>query len=482
MAPKTAASGSDDPPRPSRPLAGLRVLDLTNVLAGPYCGHLLAQLGADVVKVESPDGDLARRLGASPEMSRDRMGASFVAQNAGKRSVVLDLKSADGADVFRKLVRRADALVENFRPGVMARLGFGWDALRRENPRLVYCAVSGFGQDGEFADAPAYDQILQGMSGLMRVTGDARSGPLRTGFPVADAVGGLAAAFAIAAALVGRERRENGNGGTGSGEVSGTGSESGMGSGEVSGTGSESGTGSGEVSETGVGAGTGCFIDVSMLESLLSAMGWVVSNCLATGESPVARGNDNPTASPSGTFAASDAPLNIAANKQAQFEALCDLVGLSELKTDSRFAGRESRLANREELTRALSPALATKTAREWADEMRRAGIPAGEVLTVPQALGLAQVSAREFVAEFPPGPSSPSGGNGRTLRAARVGFRINGKTPRADGPPPELNQHADEILSELSGSAKSESVSESVPESASVPESVPESVAGEAR
>ena len=395
MTRKSAASASASP---RRPLAGLRVLDLTNVLAGPYCGHLLAQLGADVVKIESPDGDLARRLGACAEMSRDRMGASFVAQNAGKRSLVLNLKSAGDAKVFRKLARRADALVENFRPGVMARLGFGWKKLHRENSRLIYCAISGFGQDGEFAAAPAYDQILQGMSGLMRVTGDSSSGPLRTGFPVADAIGGLTAAFAVAAALAGRAR-----------------------------------------------GGGGCFIDVSMLESLLSAMGWVVSNYLATGEAPGARGNDNPTASPSGTFAAADAPLNIAANKQSQFEALCDLVGRPEWKSDPRFAERESRISHRAELSREMESALARKPAAKWAKEMRAAGIPAGEIFTVPQALDLAQIAAREFVAEFPPDR------NGRILRAARVGFRINGRTPRAKGPPPELNRHAREILAEAS-------------------------------
>ena len=389
--------------RPPRPLAGFRVLDLTNVLAGPYCGHLLAQLGADVVKIESPGGgDLARKLGASPEMSRNLMGASFVAQNAGKRSLALNLKSERDASVFRRLAGRADALVENFRPGVMARLGFGWNELKRQNPRLVYCAISGFGQDGEFAGAPAYDQILQGMSGLMSVTGDSASAPLRTGFPAADAVGGLTAAFAVAAALAGREKK----------------------------TGKS-------------GRADGCFIDVSMLESLLSAMGWVVSNCLAVGEAPQPRGNDNPTASPSGTFAAADGPLNIAANKRQQFEALCDLLGRAELKTDARFAERESRLAHRAELTRELEASLSQKPAGEWAAKMRAAGVPAGEILNVAQALALPQIAERGFIAEFPtPG--------GRTLRAARVGFRINGETPHADSPPPELNRHAAEILSEL--------------------------------
>src|SRR4030095_12809618 len=184
------------------PLAGITVLDLTNVLAGPFACYQLACLGARVVKVERRAGDLARRLGADPAYASARMGISFLAVNAGKESIALDFKHADGKAVLLRLVERADALVEDFRPGVMARLGLDYPKLARVNPRLVYCAISCFGQTGPFAHRPAYDQIIQGLSGVMSVTGDADSAPLRVGYPVCDTLGGLTAAFAVCAALV----------------------------------------------------------------------------------------------------------------------------------------------------------------------------------------------------------------------------------------------------------------------------------------
>jgi crotonobetainyl-CoA:carnitine CoA-transferase CaiB-like acyl-CoA transferase len=188
-----------------RPLSGIRVLDLTNVLAGPYCSYQLMLLGAEVLKVEIPgQGDLARRLGPDPALNEAALGASFLAQNAGKKSVELDLKDPAGRETFTGLVREADVLLENFRAGVLDRLGFGWPSLRALSPRLVYCAISGFGQTGPMRHAPAYDQIIQGLSGMMSVTGTPGTAPLRVGFPVCDTVGGLMAALAIAAALAGR--------------------------------------------------------------------------------------------------------------------------------------------------------------------------------------------------------------------------------------------------------------------------------------
>src|SRR5262245_53624346 len=269
-------------------LSGVRVLDLTNVLAGPYCCYQLALLGADVIKIEAPGGgDLARQLGASPELNRAKMGVSFLAQNAGKRSVVLDLKSADGKARFLDLVATADVVLENFRPGVMERLGLGHRRLREARPDLVYCAISGFGQTGPLRDNPAYDQIIQGMSGIMSITGTPELAPLRVGYPVCDTLGGLTGAFAIAAALVRRSR-----------------------------------------------TGEGALLDVSMLESTLSALGWPVSNYLTAGVEPQPAGNENVTGAPSGAFRTADDILNIAANKQEQFEILCDLIGRPELKTD----------------------------------------------------------------------------------------------------------------------------------------------------
>ena len=178
-----------------KPLSGVRVLDLTNVLAGPYCCYQLALLGAEVIKVERPGtGDLARQLGADPERNKSLMGVSFLAQNAQKKSVTLDMKHETGKALLKRLVRTSDVLVENFRPGVMDRLGLGYEVLKAENPNLIYCAISGFGQDGPWKDNPAYDQIVQGISGVMSITGDGDSAPLRVGYPLADTVGGMTAA------------------------------------------------------------------------------------------------------------------------------------------------------------------------------------------------------------------------------------------------------------------------------------------------
>jgi crotonobetainyl-CoA:carnitine CoA-transferase CaiB-like acyl-CoA transferase len=192
-------------------LAGIRVLDLSNVLAGPFCAYQLGLLGAEIIKIEVPEhGDLARKLGADASLNAKLMGASFLAQNGGKKSVTIKLKSEGVREVLQRLVRNAHVLVENFRPGVMDRLGLGYDQLRKLNPSLVYCAISGFGQDGPMKDAPAYDQIVQGLSGAMSITGDERCAPLRAGYPVADTLGGITAAFAIVSALIRRLQTDEG--------------------------------------------------------------------------------------------------------------------------------------------------------------------------------------------------------------------------------------------------------------------------------
>src|SRR3954452_10661931 len=299
------------------PLHGIRVLDLTNVLAGPYCSYQLMLFGAEVVKVEVPgSGDLARHLGPDAELNGAGIGASFLAQNAGKKSIELDLKDPEQRAHFEDLVRGADVLLENFRAGVLARLGFDWEHLHDLNPALVYCAISGFGQTGLMSEAPAYDQIIQGLSGMMSVTGTRETAPLRVGFPVADTVGGLSAALAITAALAGRRID-----------------------------------------------GQGRFLDVSMLEASLSAMGWAVSNYLVSGVEPKPMGDQNATAAPSGTFDTADGPLNIAANLQEQYETLCRLVERPDLITHSRFADREARKLHRLELNELLNEALRRRPA-----------------------------------------------------------------------------------------------------------------------
>jgi CoA:oxalate CoA-transferase len=380
-------------------LQGVRVLDLTNVLAGPFCCYQLAQLGADVIKVEVPGtGDLARQLGADAELNRKLMGASFLAQNAGKRSVTINLKNPSGKEVFRRLVGTADVVVENFRPGVMERLGLGYDQLKESKPDLIYCAISGFGQGGPLKDNPAYDQIVQGLSGVMSITGDKNSAPLRVGFPVADTMGGLTAAFAIAAALFRRQRSNEGE-----------------------------------------------FIDVSMLESTLVTMGWAVSNWLIAGVRPEPLGNENVTASPSGTFKTGDGLLNIAANQQEQFEKLCQLIGRKELSSDPRFADREDRKKFRQELKTEIEVALATKPAKEWSTLLNQHGVPAGEVLSIPEVLEHPQIVSRKLVKKFPSASSVE-----REISLVRSGFRLMSGDPQPATPPPRLGADTEKILEEL--------------------------------
>jgi len=380
------------------PLKGIRVLDLTNVLAGPFCCHQLAHMGADVIKVEVPgSGDLARQLGADADLNQKLMGVSFLAQNPGKRSITLNLKNTAAREAFLKLVRSADVLVENFRPGVMKRLGLGYETLKDVNPRLIYCAISGFGQDGPLHDLPAYDQIIQGMSGVMSITGEPENAPYRVGYPISDTVGGITAAFAITSVLADHQRTE------------------------------------------------GCFIDISMLEASLATMGWAVSNYLVAGHEPQPMGNNNVTASPSGTFRTASGPLNIAANKQEQFEAVCRVTGREDLITDPRFSRRQDRLRYRAELTEQLENALLTRPADEWWALLVDAGVPPGPVYKVPQVLDHPQIRDRGMVGYFEqvPGIDGP-------LKLLRTGIKIDHQAPSVATPPPMLGEHTDSILGEL--------------------------------
>lgn len=380
-------------------LAGVRVLDLTNVLAGPFAGYQLALMGADVIKVEVPEtGDLARNLGAAPELTAERLGVSFLAQNAEKRSITVNLKTEGGKQVFARLVAGADVLLENFRPGVLDRLGFGRDRLREINPRLVYGAISGFGASGPMRDRPAYDQVIQGLSGMMSVTGTPQTAPLRTGFPVCDTFGGLAAAFAVCAALV-RQRR----------------------------------------------TGEGADLDTSMLDAALTSMGWVVSDHLIAGQEPAPMANENITAAPSGTFATADGALNIAANKQEQYEALCRALGREELIHDPRFVTGEDRKRHRDTLRAELETSLKARTAPEWDTILLGTGVPAAPVISVPEALACEQIAHRGLVTAVP----SPAAAGG-DVQVCGLPTHVDGRPVSPAAPPPKLGEHTDEVLREL--------------------------------
>jgi len=377
-----------------RLLEGIRVLDLTNVLSGPFATLHLALAGAEVIKVENPtEGDLARKLGCVPKFNQMLMGTSFLAQNANKKSLTLNLKSPEGTEIFKELTKTADVVVENFRPDVMTRLGLSYQILSETNPRLVYCAISGFGQTGPDALKPAYDQIIQGLSGEMAINGDERLNPLRAGFPVCDTVGGLNAAFAIMGALYHRER-----------------------------------------------TGEGQFIDVALLDSIMPLMGWVVANLMIGGQQPVLMGNDNFTAAPSGTFRTKDGFINIAANKQEQWEAVADVLGVPHLKTDPRFQERDTRKKNRKELTPLLEAKLAEKETTYWVEELNKKDVPSGAILSLEGALRQEQVEHRDTFG---------------TVYLKGIGdlklFNLTAKFSKTPGsvemPPPTLGQHTCEIL-----------------------------------
>lgn len=378
-------------------LEGIRVIDLTNVLSGPFATLHLSLLGAEVIKIENPkDGDLARKLGSKSEFNKKLMGTSFLAQNANKKSMTLNLKLPEAKEIFKKLVQVSDIVVENFRPKVMERLGLGYNTLCEINPKIIYCAISGFGQDGPDADKPAYDQIIQGLSGVMAINGDQRLNPLRTGFPVCDTVGGLNAAFAIMAALFHRER-----------------------------------------------TGEGQFIDVAMIDSIMPLMGWVVSNWMLAGQPPQLLGNDNFTAAPSGVFRTADGMMNIAANKQEQWEDLCDLIGSPELKEDQRFKERDTRKANRFELTPILEQKLMQNTTKYWVELFNSKGIPSGEILTLQEALEQEQIAHRKTFNE---------------VDIPEIGkyplFNLTAKLSKTPGyvetPPPLLGEHTNTVLEML--------------------------------
>ena len=379
-----------------KPLQGKRILDLTNVLAGPFCTYQLANLGAEVLKIETPvKGDLARNLGADPDLNSKGMGISFLAQNSGKKSITLNLKSKKGKILFRELISEYDAVVENFRPGVMKRLDLSYESLKKNNSNLIYCAITGFGQDGPLSQNPAYDQIIQGLSGVMTITGDSENNPFRVGYPISDTIGGLTAAMAVSAAL---------NAPKG-----------------------------------------GSFIDVSMLEATLVTMGWVISNYLVGGVIPKAQGNENFTSSPSGSFQAKDGLLNIAANKDEQWELLANHLGRTDLIENPDFLNREMRKKNRLRLKAELETILTTKLVEEWVEELNKISVPAGPVLSIPEILDHPQISKRGLLTTLENIP-----GVEKSIDVLKAAVLFDGDHHQIDSNPPLLGADNTSVYSSL--------------------------------
>jgi crotonobetainyl-CoA:carnitine CoA-transferase CaiB-like acyl-CoA transferase len=381
-------------------LEGVRVIDLTNVIAGPLASYQLVMLGAEVIKVEVPGvGDLSRKMGADPQLGAVGMGASYCAINAGKQSMTLNLKSAEGKTIFKRLVKDADVVLENFRPGTMTKLGLDYAVLKEINPKIIYCAVSGFGQSGPLSQRPTYDQIIQGFCGLMSLTGDVDTAPIRAGYVVCDTTAAITAAFAVCAALYRQQK-------TGLGEM----------------------------------------IDVSMLDASLASMAaWVVSNYFNAQQIPIPRGNENPTASPSGTYRTGDGLLNIVNNEDKHFERLCEVIGRPELKTDPRFSERNIRISNREQMRDVLEQALQAKSAAQWEGLFDAAGVPAGRIYSLPEIMAHPQVESRQLLKHFPQVP-----GIDRDLTVPRVGFHLASGQPDVSTPPPQLGQDTQRILQNL--------------------------------
>ncbi len=371
------------------PLAGIRVLDLTRYLAGPFCTMLLADYGADVIKVESSKGREFRPAGAK------RDSYFFLSANRGKRSLVLDYRSEPGKSVLLRLLADCDVLVENFRPGVMAKLGLAPGDLVERFPRLVYCGISGFGADGPYADRPGFDQIAQGMSGLMSLTGTEESGPTRSGIAISDLLGGIFGAHGIQLALLARER-------TGRGQI----------------------------------------VNTSLLEATIAILSWGAGMFFERGQVPGPAGQHHPLSSPYGRFRARDGYLNIAAGSEAMWEKLARALGHPEWIGDERFAGALERLKNRDLLTETLESVLAGSDVTHWVEQINAAGVPCGPVLDIGQVFSDPQVLARKMLVELP----HPEVGTYKT-----TGLPIDlSDTPGAiKRPPPLLGQHTHEILTE---------------------------------
>jgi CoA:oxalate CoA-transferase len=383
---------SADSTPPFAPLKGIKVLDLTRVLAGPFCTMILADLGADVVKIERPTvGDDARLY---PPFLADGTSAYFASINRGKRSVVLDLKSADDCQTLLGLVRRADVLVENFRPGTMESLELGRDHLQRENPRLLYATVSGFGRTGQRSRLPAYDIIVQAMSGLMSVTGAQQGAEVRVGTSIGDLLGGLFTTIGILAGLRGRDH-----------------------------------------------ARSGVDLDMALLDCSVATLENALSRFSVTGKLPQPLGTRHPSIAPFQAFAASDSSLVVAAGTEGLWKKLCETIGASELTDDVRFATNVARVANIDELEMELSARFQTRSAAEWVQMLGQAGVPCGLIQSVADLASDPLLAERGMLHRMQSGSSE--------FFTAGSPLRFNGRPLELSSHAPALGEHTQIVLKE---------------------------------
>lgn len=374
------------------PLSGIKVLDLTRVLSGPFCTALLGDMGADVIKVEAPEGDSVRNQGAI----KDGLSWYFAQFNRNKRSIRLDLRTPEGKDVLARLIARSDVLVENFRPGVLARLGFGDERLKQLRPSLVVCAINGFGSTGPYRDRPAFDFIAQAMSGFMSVNGGADDPPLRSGLPISDLVAGLYAALSITAAVL-------------------------------------------HARATGQGQRT----EVSLTNGMVSLLSFIASNTFATGSAPARSGNDHPIAAPYGLFPTRDGQIALAPADDAFFRRLADALQEPGLKADRLYATQAARVANRARINAIVGGKLAANTTAYWVETLNAAGVPCGPVNSVAEVFEDPQILEQRMVIDV----EHPGYG---LVRMLGFPMKLSATPCTVRRPAPGLGEHTDEILAEL--------------------------------
>jgi crotonobetainyl-CoA:carnitine CoA-transferase CaiB-like acyl-CoA transferase len=380
----------------TKPFANVRIIDFTRVLAGPFASYQLALMGADVIKIEAHGGDDMRYGGADKAWSARGMAPGWLAVNANKRSLTLDLKKPEGIAIAKRLAESADVVIENFRPGVMDGLGIGYEALSAINPRLIYCAVSGFGQTGPERGAAAFDGMIQAMSGLMSITGHAETGPTRAGFPACDVTAGATAAFGVASALYQRTH-----------------------------------------------TGRGQLVDVAMLDAMLAFLGGQVAEWTVTGKRPPQAGNLSVTRKPTGDmFPTADGYIVLAVMTDRQFESLMRAIGRPEAAADPRFADWDKRIANAGALRAIIVEALASADAKTWAERLRAADAPCGKVYSIDEILAHPQLEHRDVIQRI----DTAHG----TLTLAGSGVRLGHDGPGIDRPPPALGEHTAEILASV--------------------------------
>jgi formyl-CoA transferase len=377
-------------------LQGLRILDFTRVLAGPFCTMLLGDFGADVIKIERPVlGDDTREWGP-PYAGDSGLSAYFISVNRNKRSLTLNLKEAEGRELAHRLALQSDVLIENFKVGQMKSYGLDFEKLHAEHPALIYCSITGYGQDGLYQDRPGYDYVIQGQSGLMSITGEPDGQPYKVGVAISDVLTGLFAVNAMLTALYHRTQ-----------------------------------------------TGEGQYIDISLLDSQVAALVNVVSNYLVSQKAPVRYGNAHANIVPYEAFESADGSFILAVGNDRQFRQCCDLIGRADLASDERFASNPARVQNRDALVKILQDIFREKSSVEWVSAFLKVGVPAGEINDIPSMINDAHIQARGLVQ-----PVTLHDGTPVDLLAPTS--RLSATPARIDAPPPLLGQHTDEILREV--------------------------------